>query len=265
MVDIRQHQAYSQHLVDDITHSFLEAGILLDRMTLANIAKNTKMVAESITETYSQFVNFYNWLQREAARRDSKDKKVMEILSYLQKIAKNLLLLRQEVIALIPNLKKKEMEVPGERKRIEDEKNFQAAKKALKNKYTELDYLLEKEQLSGYLKEVEESLFVSESLLPYLRELSGAIKYHIKDNFAQVRQEDLLAEIDIYLTELAKLSKTIAARNSLLPNLLGEIQIWKNVYKNIKKMNAQNYYPMKTQLFKLIKDDEQIYRSIEAA
>ena len=164
------------------------------------------------------------------------------------------------------NHKKKEMEIPGERKRIEDEKKFQLAKKQLKDKYTKLDYLLEKETLQDYFEKIGEHLFEPELMLPDLRSFAFSIAFYLDNSYAELKTQERLAEIELYLTELTKLSNSVSQElSAVLLNLRGEIRIWKNVYKNIRNITAENYLQMREQLLKLLQDDEQIYKGIEAA
>ena len=266
MALISEYRQETKDLVKNVLDWFVDAGIYLDRMTLSNLAKNSQVIAKFLKNTYDYFIVFLEWLQEEIEKRKTNDKKVLEIVDHFNQITKNLVSLRQEVLNLIPNLKKIEMEIPGERKMIEDQKNFQAAKRELKVSYTKLDYLLEEDKLKEYLKEIEERLFAPELLLPKLRGFSRSIAFFIGDAFEEVQKQQLLAAIELYLKELAKLSESVAQElSSLLLDIRGELQIWKNVHKNVKKMTAENYPQLRAQLLKLLQDDEKMYEEIEAA
>jgi len=280
MVFITVYELRCRYLIKEIPHSLLQAGIYLDRMTLVNIVTNVRIISEYSRKAHQEISIFLGWLQEEVEKRKVKDRKVRQILDNLDKVTTLLVIFLKELHDLIPDLKKKEMEwisMPGdvakegieiqkERIKEEDEKNFQIAKKVLKKRYNNIDQELEKGILHSYFKEIKERLFAPELMLQDLKSVSYSIASHLDDSYADVKQEQLLANIELYIKNLFKLSKIVSQElSSLLLDLRSEIVIWENVYKNMKKMNADNYLQLRAQLLKLLKDDTGIYQQIEAA
>ncbi len=266
MVYINKYIENSVDTAKEVSHSFLQAGIYLDRMTLANLISNVKVIDKYLNETYAHFMAFYGWWQGEAKKRKTKDQNVLGIIGSFGRIGERILLLQKNVLDIIPELKKKEMEIAGERKRIEDEKNFQAAKKALKKKYNVLDNYLEKDNLLELYQKLGEAMFQPELQLPHLRKFLGSIAAKIRKSYSEVNKEKLTAEIQLYLRELNKLSDIVSQEfDDISINIQGEMGIWKNVLRNLKDLNPQNYDQMTAQLLVLLHDDDKIYKQIEAA
>ena len=235
-------------------------------MTLSNLIENVKAIRDNLNETYAHLMTFSAWWQDEVQKRKTKDKKVLAAIDGFRKTGEMILLLQKNVLDIIPELKKKEMEVPGERKRIEDEKNFQAAKKSLKQRYNQLDDVLEQDHLLEQFQELGEELFQPELMLPDLRKFQKSIAVITRKPYSQANKEKLLAEIQLYIRELTYLREAVSQEfDDILINIQGETGIWKNVLRNLKDLNPHNYDQMVAQLLGLLHDDDKIYKQIEAA
>ncbi|MDP3698622.1 MAG: hypothetical protein Q8R47_03470 [Nanoarchaeota archaeon] len=266
MVYLKVYEKDSKDAADKVYSSFIQAGIYLDRMTLSNLVENAKAIRNYLNETYAYFMTFCRWWEDEVEKRKTKDKQVLAAINSFRKTGEQILLLQKKVLDTISELKKKSMEIPGERKRIEDEKNFQAAKKLLKQQYNKLDDVLEENHLLEQYQEVGKELFQPELQLPDLRKFLASIQSKIGKSYQEVKKQELLAEIQLYLQELNKLSKAVSQEfDDILVNILGEIGIWKNVLRNLKDLNPKNYDQMAAQLLVLLHDDDKIYKEIEAA
>jgi len=266
MVSLKVYEKDSKKTADEVSHSFLQAGIYLDRMTLSNLVENAKVIRNYLNETYAYFMTFYKWWRDEVEKRKTKDKQVLATIDGFRKTGEELLLLQKKVLDTISELKKKAMEIPGERKRIEDEKNFQAAKKILKQQYNKLDQVLEENHLLGQYQELGKELFQPELQLPDLRKFLNSLAAKTRKPYNEANKEELLAEIQLYIRELTELSKVVSQEfDTILIDILGELGIWKNVLRNLKGLNAQNYNQMLAQLLVLLHDDDNIYKQIEAA
>ena len=109
-------------------------------------------------------------------------------------------------------------------------------------------------------------MFQPELQLPHLRKFLGSIAAKIRKSYSEVNKEKLTAEIQLYLRELNKLSDIVSQEfDDISINIQGEMGIWKNVLRNLRTMNAQNYDDLVAQLLVLLHDDDKIYKQIEAA
>ena len=269
---VKNFKKEGKRTLQELHHDWLQAGIFLDSMTTSNISKNTKTINYYLEKFIDRSVTFIQFLDENIKKRKVENTIIKEIILFFKETTGKVEKFRRKVNKLIPTLQKKEIEIPGERKKIEDQKNFLSARQELKDNYTKIDYLLEKESLKEDIKKLEK-IFSSEhveekinikSLTDKLQRVSRVILYNSGDSFSTLDKRNTLAQVDLRIKSLGNLSKKMTDQNSI-QDIEEEIESWKYLRKDLKNVSSETYPVVKSQLLKLIDSDNKLFERIEAA